>query len=91
MVTGEMNMMAKGIKELAKGITSDPNVMAGKPVIQGTLITVDSIMSKLSATRSIDDILSDYPELTVEQIKDCLRYAAILVQRKKRRRSIIPW
>ena len=83
--------MVKDVKELAKGITADPNVMAGKPVIKGTQIPVGVIMSKLSATHSIADILSDYPELTTEQIKDCLRYAAILVQRKRRRRPIIPW
>ena len=78
-------------KEISKGITVDLKVMSGKPVIKGTRMPVDVILSKLSANHSIDALLSDYPELTQEQIKDCLRYAAILVQRKKRRRRIIPW
>ena len=83
--------MVKDVKELAKGITADPNVMAGQPVIKGTRISVEVIMSKLSDTHRIANILTDYPELTTEQIKDCIRYAAILVQRKRRRRPIIPW
>jgi uncharacterized protein (DUF433 family) len=78
-------------KEISKGITVDQKVMSGKPVIKGTCIPVDLVLSNLSATHSIDALLSEYPELTQEQIKDCLRYAAILVQRKKRRRPIIPW
>jgi uncharacterized protein (DUF433 family) len=78
-------------KEISRGITTDPRVMAGKPVIKGTRIPVDLVLSKLSASHSIDELLSDYPELTTEQVKDCLRYAASLVQRKSRRRQIIPW
>ena len=77
--------------EISKGITVDPKVMAGKPVIKGIRIPVDLILAKLSANRNLDDLLADYPELTSDQIKDCLRYAASLVQRKKKRRHIIPW
>jgi uncharacterized protein (DUF433 family) len=78
--------------EISEGITVDPKVMSGKPVIKGTRIPVDIILAKLSANRSLDDLLADYPELSLDQIKDCLRYAARLVQRKKRqRRHIIPW
>jgi uncharacterized protein (DUF433 family) len=78
-------------KEISRGITVDPSMMAGKPVIKGTRIPVELILTKLSANHSVDELLSDYPELTTDQIKDCLRYAAFLVQRKKRIRSIIPW
>jgi uncharacterized protein (DUF433 family) len=78
-------------EEISKGITVDPNVMGGKPVIKGTLMPVDLILAKLSANHNLYDLLSEYPELTIEQIKDCLRYAASLVRRKKRKRSIIPW
>jgi uncharacterized protein (DUF433 family) len=78
-------------KEISRGIIIDSRVMAGKPVIKGTRIPVELVLSKLSANHSMDELLSDYPELTTDQIKDCLRYAAILVQRKNRIRSIIPW
>jgi uncharacterized protein (DUF433 family) len=78
-------------RELSAGITVDPKVMAGKPVIKGTDIPVDLVLSKLSETHNLDVILDEYPELTLGQIKDCLRYAARLVQRKRRRRHVIPW
>ena len=79
------------LTEVSTGITVDPKVMSGKPVIKGTNITVNLVMSKLSKNHSLDVLLDDYPELTLDQIKDCLRYAARLVQRKRRRQHIIPW
>ncbi len=79
------------VKEISRGITVDHNLMGGKPVIKGTRIPVDLVLSKLSANHNLADLLSDYPELTIDQVKDCLRYAASLVQRKKRRQHIIPW
>jgi uncharacterized protein (DUF433 family) len=79
------------VKEISRGITVDYNVMDGKPVIKGTCLPVDLILMKISEHRSIDDVLSEYPELTMDQIKNCFRYAAILLQRKRRQRYIIPW
>ena len=70
---------------------TDHDVMGGKPVIKGTHIPVDLVLTKLSVHHSIGDLLSDYPDLTIDQIKDCLRYASTLAQMKKRRRNIIPW
>jgi uncharacterized protein (DUF433 family) len=78
-------------KEISRGITVDHNVMGGEPAIKGTRIPVELILAKLSANHNLDDLLSDYPELTTEQIKDCLRYAAGLVRRRKKKRHIIPW
>jgi uncharacterized protein (DUF433 family) len=76
------------VKEISKGITLSQNVMAGKPVIKGTHLPVELVLGKLSASHNIDDLLADYPDLTIEQIKDCLRYAAYLVQRKKMSRNL---
>ena len=71
-------------KEIAEGITVDPGVMVGKPVIKGTRMPVELVLAKLSANPDINDLLIDYPHLTVEQIKDCLRYAAKLATRKRK-------
>lgn len=57
-------------------IEIDPGKRFGKPVIIGTRISVYDVLSWLSEGMSIDDIISDFPELTVEQIKACLSYAA---------------
>lgn len=65
-------------QEIARGITIDPEVMVGKPVIKGTRMPVELVLAKLSGNPSVGDLLADYPHLTVAQIQDCLRYAAEL-------------
>jgi uncharacterized protein (DUF433 family) len=57
-------------------ITRDPNVLAGKPVIAGTRISVELILNKLGAGDSVADVLADYPHLTRNQILAAVRYAA---------------
>lgn len=48
----------------------------GKPVISGTRITVESILDRLGAGESIDDLLTAHPRLTREGILAALSFAA---------------
>ena len=57
-------------------ITSDPEILGGKPVIAGTRISVQLILEKLGAGWSIQDLLEDYPHLTRDQIIAAIAYAA---------------
>lgn len=57
-------------------IHSDPAVMMGKPVIAGTRITVESILEKLAAGETADQILAAHPRLTREHISAALKFAA---------------
>src|SRR5436309_10734149 len=57
-------------------ISSDPEILFGKPVIKGTGIPVDLILEKLAAGHSNDDLLKAYPHLTAESIRACLLFAA---------------
>ncbi len=57
-------------------ITSNPNVLFGKPAIKGTRIPVELILDELSAGISIDDMLESYPRLTHEAIYAALAFAA---------------
>lgn len=57
-------------------ITTDPNVMMGKPVVAGTRITVELILEKLAAGESVDQILSEHPRLTTEGIRGAIAFAA---------------
>ena len=57
-------------------IQSNPKVMMGKPVIRGTRITVEHILRCLAAGDSIEQMLSDYPRLTVEDIRAAQAFAA---------------
>lgn len=57
-------------------ITANPRILGGKPIIQGTRISVEFILDLLASDVSDEEILEDYPHLTKEDIQACLRYAA---------------
>ncbi len=57
-------------------ITIEPGKRSGKPCIRGTRMTVSDVLEYLAGGMSFDEILSDFPELTVEDIRACLAFAA---------------
>ena len=61
-------------------IVADPAIMAGKPVVAGTRITVESILERLSAGESVEQILQAHPRLGREAINAALAYAAALLR-----------
>jgi Uncharacterized conserved protein len=61
-------------------ITVDPRIHFGKPCVAGTRITVQSVLELVNEGISFDEITRDYyPDLQVEDIHACLRYAIALV------------
>ena len=61
-------------------ITRDPAVMGGKPCLRGMRVTVGAIVGLLAAGRSTSEILSAYPYLESDDIKQALEYAAWRVE-----------
>jgi uncharacterized protein (DUF433 family) len=57
-------------------ITSDPQVMGGKPCIRGLRVTVGTIVGLVAAGRSMEEILELYPYLEEPDIAEALSYAA---------------
>ena len=57
-------------------ITVDADVMQGKPVIRGTRVTVDLLLRKLSEGATEVELLDAYPQITVDDIRAALAYAA---------------
>ncbi len=57
-------------------IIANPKILGGKPVVQGTRLSVEFILELLTSDIPEEDILEDYPHLTREDIHACLRYAA---------------
>ena len=55
-------------------IQIDPSVMMGKPVIRGTRITVEMILRKLAEGAAENELLEDYPHLTVDDIRAAVAY-----------------
>lgn len=57
-------------------ITIEPGKRGGRPCIRGMRITVYDILGWLAAGMTNDQIVEEYPELTVEDIRAALAYAA---------------
>jgi len=57
-------------------ITLEPGKRAGKPCIRGLRITVYDVLSYLATGMTADEIISDFPTLTHEDILACLSYVA---------------
>lgn len=57
-------------------ITSNPQIMMGKPVIAGTRITVEMILEKLADGETVELILSEHPRLSAEGIRAAVAFAA---------------
>jgi uncharacterized protein (DUF433 family) len=62
----------------------DPAVMTGKPVIQGTRITVELILRKLAEGANEADLLEDYPHVTPEDVQAAIAYGAASRSTKSR-------
>ena len=65
-----------GFMDYSAIITVDPEVRGGKPCIRGLRITVYDVLDYLASGMSEDDIIRDFPELTREDIRASLAFAA---------------
>ena len=61
-------------------ISVDKNILHGKPCIKGTRIPVFLILDLLAGGSTNADILADYPDLSEEDIRACVEYAAMLAR-----------
>ncbi len=59
-------------------IISDPNICSGKPCIKGTRIPVHIVLDLLAAGENFEGVKKAYPNISDEDIRACLNYAAIL-------------
>ena len=68
---------------LSERIVVDTEVLAGKPVIRGTRLAVEFILELLASGQPENELLSDYPGLTRDDILACLSYASYLAHEYK--------
>lgn len=59
-----------------KIITIEAGKRGGKPCIRGLRITVGDVLGWLAAGMSVPEIIEEYPDLTEEDIRACIAYAA---------------
>lgn len=74
--------MAKQGKLLER-ISVDPRICHGKPCIKGTRIVVSVILDNLAEGLTAEEILAEYPPLTLEDVQAAIAYAAELTREEE--------
>jgi len=63
-------------------IVRNPEVLGGKPIIEGTRISVAFVLELLGGGMGIDEILEEYPQLTREAVDAAIEYSQQTSDRK---------
>ena len=79
--------------EWPERITADPEILAGKPVIQGTGLTVEFILELLASGQTEAEVLYSYPGLTRQDILACVAFGANAAKQvdAKRKARFVHW
>ncbi len=64
------------VVDYSKIITIEPGKRSGKPCIRGTRMTVSDVLEYLASGMTHQELLGDFPDLTEEDIRACLAFAA---------------
>ena len=64
-------------------IVFDQQVLAGKPVIEGTRIAVEFVVDLLGRGWSVEQLLEEYDHLTLQDIQACLAYASEVLKSER--------
>jgi uncharacterized protein (DUF433 family) len=67
--------------DYSKIITVERGKRGGQPCIRGMRISVSDVLGFLSAGQSVEQIIEDFPELTLDDIRACLAFGADLASR----------
>jgi uncharacterized protein (DUF433 family) len=73
--------------DYTKLITIEPDKRSGQPCIRGLRLTVQDVLEYLASGMSAEEVLADFPDLTAEDIRACLAFAA---DRERRLRVVPP-
>ena len=57
-------------------IIANPEILGGKPIVEGTRLSVEHILGLLAHNMTAREIVDSYPELTIEDVKAVIQYAA---------------
>ena len=64
-------------------ITTDPDVMAGVPCIRGLRIPVATVVAMVADGMSVEEIVTELPDLVTDDVTEALRYAAEAVRERE--------
>ncbi|HIG93890.1 TPA: DUF433 domain-containing protein [Candidatus Woesearchaeota archaeon] len=68
---------------MTERIVINPKILAGKPIIKGTRISVEFVLELLSSGMSTHNICKEYPHLTKEDILAALEYATQVLRHEE--------
>ena len=71
-----MSGAADNTKNHPDRIHRDPGICGGEPVFRGTRVTLRTVLASLAAGDDAQEILADFPTLTVEDIRAAIAFAA---------------
>lgn len=57
-------------------ITTNPNILGGKPILKGTRISVEFMLELVASGGSVKDIVGKYPHLSEEAVREAILFAA---------------
>jgi uncharacterized protein (DUF433 family) len=64
-------------------ITVNPDQMGGVPCVRGLRLPVATVLRMLAGGMTEREILADYPDLEVDDIRECLRFAAVTAMERE--------
>jgi uncharacterized protein (DUF433 family) len=64
-------------------IEFNEEVLAGKPVVKGTRLAVEFIVELLAEGWTDAEVLENYPKLTADDVRACLKYASAMLQAER--------
>lgn len=67
---------------LLERISIDPNICFGKPCIRGTRIWVSLLLDFLANVTTMEELLEEYPQLTMEDIRAAIAYGAEMARER---------
>ena len=68
-------------------IAQDPAVMSVAPVVKGTRVQVESVLTRLAGAADVADVLALYPEITIDDVRACIAFARDQVAAATRREA----
>ncbi len=64
-------------------IVVDPDVLAGKPLVRGTRISVEYVLDAMADGATEDELLAGHPRLTRADVLACVAYAADVIRSER--------
>ena len=64
-------------------ITADPKICHGQACVKGTRIPVFVVLDALAAGMTAEQIIADYPPLTMKDIQACILYASLIAREEE--------